>query len=102
VALGGVTCAMATNLTLAAVGAALAMAAVVILNPAFTSLIGHRREAAGEGTLMGINQSTASLGQLLGPLLGYAALGIGGGPAFGALLIVLGIGGALATIRLAT
>jgi DHA1 family tetracycline resistance protein-like MFS transporter len=102
VALGGVTCAIATNLVFAALGAALAMAAVVILNPAFTSLIGQRREAAGEGTLMGINQSTASLGQLLGPLLGYAALGIGGGPAFGLLLLMLGIGGAVATIRLAT
>ena len=102
VALGGIICAMAANLVFAALGAGLAMAAVVILNPAFTSLIGQRREAAGEGTLMGINQSTASLGQLLGPLLGYAALGIGGGPAFGLLLLVLGIGGAVVTIRLAT
>ncbi len=102
VALAGVTCAMATNLVLVALGAGLAMAAVVILNPAFTSLIGQRREAAGEGTLMGINQSTASLGQLLGPLLGYAALGAGGGPAFGLLLLVLGIGGTVVTIRLAT
>lgn len=102
VALGGITCAMAANLVLVAVGAGLAMAAVVILNPAFTSLIGQRREAAGEGALMGVNQSTASLGQLVGPLLGYAALGIGGGPAFGLLLLVLGVGGALVTIRLAT
>ena len=102
VALAGVTCAMATNLVLVALGASLAMAAVVILNPAFTSLIGQRREAAGEGTLMGINQSTASLGQLLGPLLGYAALGAGGGPAFGLLLLALGIGGTVVTIRLAT
>jgi MFS transporter, DHA1 family, tetracycline resistance protein len=102
VSLGGVTCAMATNLVLVAVGAGLAMAAVVILNPAFTSLIGQRREAAGEGALMGVNQSTASLGQLIGPLLGYAALGIGGGPAFGLLLLALGVGGAVVTIRLAT
>ena len=102
VVLAGATWAMATNLVLAALGAALAMAAVVILNPAFTSLIGKRREAAGEGALMGINQSTASLGQLVGPLLGYAALGIGDGPALGVLLVALGVGGAVATMRLTT
>jgi MFS family permease len=102
VVLGGVTCAMAANLVFVALGTGLAMAAVVILNPAFTSLIGQHREAGGEGALMGINQSAASLGQLVGPLLGYAALGIGGPPAFGLLLLLLGAGGAVVTIRLAT
>ena len=99
---GGLVCAGASELAAVAFGAALTMGAVVILNPAFTSLIGGRHEAAGEGTLMGINQSTASLGQLIGPVVGYAALGLGSAAAFGAGLLVLGVIGVLVTLTIAT
>jgi len=95
---GGAVCAGAGSLPVVALGAALAVAGVVTLQPAFTALIA----AAGvldTGTLMGLNQSIASAGQMLGPVLGYGALAVAGGGGYGVLCVLLSLGGAAITAR---
>jgi predicted MFS family arabinose efflux permease len=99
VSIGGVVCAEAGTLPVVAVGAALAVAGVVTLNPAYTSLIGSVSNV-DQGTLMGLNQSIASAGQMIGPLFGYGALALAGAGGYGWLCVFLALGGAAVTLRL--